>query len=406
MSASASDRSANPTTGYPWVGAPLIGRQGAARRTAAGSRRTLPLLATLLSAALMTVALAPLPTPSPPLATARRAAPPSDATQALVLRTFGSTLGDDSVETSAVDSAEPATSADRVRVLVSGDVLLHNSVWEAARSERGFDFAPLLAGVRRPIRHADIAWCHLETPLAPPSGPFTSYPLFSVPPQIAAGLRGTGYDGCTTASNHAVDQGTSGIDRTLDALDEVGLIHAGTARTRAEARRLTVISRGEITVAWLSYTYGLNGLPLDPARPWQVNLIDPRRIIADARRARQEGADAVVLALHWGEEYQPAPTSVQRELAQRLTRSGLFTFIYGHHTHVVQPIERVNGTWVIFGLGNLLADQAGVAPGVDDGLLVEVTLRRRTDGTVVAGRPRPLHTRIVRDGGPHVILAG
>lgn len=302
----------------------------------------------------------------------------------------------------------PKPRSDRpLRVLVSGDVLIHNTVWEAARTAEGFDFGPQLAELRPVVSHVDLALCHLETPLAPADGPFSTYPRFSAPPQIAEALRRTGYDACTTASNHSVDQGTAGVNRTLDALDAAGLGHTGTARSRTESDRITTFTARGMTLAWLAYTYGTNGLPIDGRRPWSVNLIDERRILADAARARRAGADAVLVALHWGQEYQSAPSAEQRALAERLTRSPDITAIYGHHAHVVQPIERINGTWVVFGLGNLLADQATIAPGVDDGLMVRLVFRRGPDGRVrVVGRPGVVATRIVRDGGPHVVLAG
>lgn len=291
------------------------------------------------------------------------------------------------------------------RVLVSGDILVHNTVWQSARIPGGFDFAPLLAGIRGPVRRADLALCHLETPLAAAAGPFLDYPRFSTPPQLAAAIRRTGYDGCTTASNHSVDQGTPGVVRTLDELDRVGLAHAGSARTRREARTITTYDVNGISIAWLAYTFGTNGLPIDPVRPWQVHLIDADRILADAARAKREGADAVLVALHWGEEYQPDPSAAQRALADKLTRSPDITLIYGHHAHVVQPIERLHGTWVAYGLGNLLADQRTIAPGVDDGLLVEFTLHKHPDGSVTVDRPRAFPTRITHTSGTRVGLS-
>jgi poly-gamma-glutamate synthesis protein (capsule biosynthesis protein) len=162
---------------------------------------------------------------------------------------------------------------------------------------------------------------------------------------------------------------------------------------------------GGMRIGWLEYTWGTNGLPV--AGTVAVNLIDPGRILRDARRARRLGADAVLVGLHWGEEYQHAPTAAQLDLARRLARSPDITLVYGHHAHVVQPIRRVHGTWVLFGLGNLLADQAGTAPGVDAGLIGLVTLTRAPDGSVrvteVASVPTAIDTAgafRVRPSGP------
>lgn len=287
---------------------------------------------------------------------------------------------------------------------LTGDVLVHDNVWASARRSaggRGFDFRPMLAGLRPRIAAADLALCHLETPLAPAAGPYASYPLFSTPPQVATALRWTGFDGCTTASNHSVDQGSAGLRRTLDTLDAAGLRHTGTARTPAEDRRPVLLRRHGMTVAWLAATYGTNGMPVE--HPWSVDLIDVGALLRDARRARAAGADAVVVSLHWGTEYTHAPSAFQRDVAQRLTRDGLVTLVYGHHAHVVQPISRVHGTWVVYGLGNLLAGQRTVARGVNDGVVVEVTLRQRRAadggwGPVAVARPRAYPTHIDEQG--------
>lgn len=295
-----------------------------------------------------------------------------------------------------------------VTIALTGDVLAHDTVWQSARREAArthvaasFDFRPMLAPIRPIIAGADLALCHLETPLAPRGGPYASYPVFSAPPQIAAALQWTGFDGCSTASNHSVDQGEEGVVRTLEVLDRVGLAHTGTSRSRAEARTPVIFDVGGIDVGWLSYTYGTNGLPVDADKPWSVNLIDPARILRDARRSREHGADAVLVALHWGDEYQHRPSAFQLSLARQLSRSPDITLLYGHHAHVVQPIRRVNGMWVLFGLGNLLADQATVAPGVKDGLIGLVTLAWTGEGPVHVAKVTSVPTHIDTSAPPY-----
>ncbi len=351
-------------------------------------------------ACLPLVALAPAaPRPDAP---ADRAEPPAIALAG------GSGAGDGGAGR-AGGASEGSTGSARPRersvtLALSGDVLVHDNVWASARRSaggRGFDFRPMLAGLRPRIAAADLALCHLETPLAPAAGPYASYPLFSTPPQVAAALRWTGYDGCTTASNHSVDQGFAGLRRTLDTLDAVGLRHTGTARTPAEDRRLVLLRRHGMTIAWLAATYGTNGMPVE--HPWSVDRIDVGALLRDARRARAAGADAVVVSLHWGTEYSPAPSAFQRDVAERLTRSGLLTLVYGHHAHVVQGARRVHDTWVVYGLGNLLAGQRTVARGVNDGVVVEVTLRQRRAadgdwGPVAVARPRTYPTHIDEHG--------
>ncbi|MCX4679764.1 CapA family protein [Streptomyces sp. NBC_01433] len=273
--------------------------------------------------------------------------------------------------------ASPARGArgggvDRPRaftLLASGDVLPHASVIDRAAADaggRGYDFAPMLEGVAPVVSRADLAICHMETVYGPEGGPYTGYPNFTSPPEVAAGLRSTGFDSCSTASNHSLDDGADGIGRTLGALDAAGVRHAGSARSAAEAARPTLLRAGPgkqaAKVAHLAYTHDTNDIPLPAGQPWAVNLIEERRIVADARAARRAGADVVVLSVHWGTEWQDEPDEEQLELARRLTASVSagrpdIDLIIGTHAHVPQAYEKVNGTWVIYGMGDQIAGE-------------------------------------------------
>lgn len=188
---------------------------------------------------------------------------------------------------------------------------------------------------------------------------------------MAAGLAATGYDGCSTASNHSLDDGEEGIRRTLDALDRAGLHHAGSARSAQEAAAPALLDAGGARVAHLAYTFDTNGIPLPQDRPWAVNLIDERRIVAAARAARKAGADVVVVSLHWGTEWQDAPDDLQLSLARSLTASKSgnrpdVDLILGTHAHVPQAYEKVNGTWVVYGMGDQIAGEMTNHDGVND----------------------------------------
>jgi Bacterial capsule synthesis protein PGA_cap len=275
---------------------------------------------------------------------------------------------------------------DSFTIAATGDLLAHEPVVRAASAAAGgsgYDFRPLLAAIRPQLSAADLAICHLETPLSG-NGRITYYPDFAAPRQIAPALAWAGFDTCTTASNHTLDQGVRGVRTTLDALDAAGVKHAGAARSAAEQRPASYLVRG-VRVAHLDYTYGLNGRSLPAAAPWTVRLIDAGRILADARAARRGGAQFVVVGLHWGQEYSSTATASQRELARRLLASPDVDLILGCHTHVVQPIERISGKFVVYGMGNLLAHHAPCCntPPTRDGLLIIATVNRRAGRYVV-----------------------
>ncbi|MFF0448741.1 CapA family protein [Streptomyces sp. NPDC004609] len=247
-------------------------------------------------------------------------------------------------------------------LVASGDVLPHDSVIRRAREDSrgdGYDFRPMLAGVRSIVAEADLAICHMETVYGE-EGDYRGYPTFTSPPQVARGLAATGYDACSTASNHSLDDGADGIERTLDALDTAGIRHSGSARTAEEAATPAWLKAGTARVAQLAYTYGTNGSPLPDGRPWAVALIDEKKIVADARAARKAGADVVVISLHWGTEWQTDPDERQLGLAKSLTASTTagrpdIDLITGTHARVPQAYEKVNGTWVVYGMGAQIA---------------------------------------------------
>ena len=262
----------------------------------------------------------------------------------------------------------------RFTIEASGDLLIHSLVWERALALGGdhYDFAPLFDEIRPYVAGADLALCHVETPMSP--APPASYPIFNTPPELARGIRATGWDACDTASNHSLDQAQTGIDETGRALDRAGVEHTGSFPSAAAQRKPLIVDVHGVRVALLAYTTDTNGIPLP--NPWSVNIASPERVLADARRARRMGAEAVIVNLHWGgeivPEYQPEPSSGQLDLVKTLTASRLVTAIVGQGPHAVQPIQRVNGKFVVFSEGNLVSNQsplAGLPASSQDGLI-------------------------------------
>ncbi|OIK29280.1 CapA family protein [Streptomyces malaysiense] len=262
-------------------------------------------------------------------------------------------------------------------LVATGDILTHPAVLERASSDAsdgGYDFRPMLFGVEPLVHGADLALCHLE------DGAGGTAPLS--PPQLAQDLAMTGYDGCATASEHALDHGVDGIRGTLDTLDAAGLAHVGTARSEDESRRPARYRAGSARVAQLSYTFD-TAQPLPDGQPWALAPIVADRIVADARAARKAGADVVVLSLHWGTGDDDAPTEDQIALARALTaaadgRRPDIDLVLGSHTHVPQPYEKVNGTWVVYGLGDQISDELDDGNGSRDPRGNESTLARFT----------------------------
>jgi Bacterial capsule synthesis protein PGA_cap len=295
----------------------------------------------------------------------------------------------------AFSHAQPVQEPVKFRVAASGDFLIHTPVAARALALGGgsrYDFAPMFDPVKSHIEGADLALCHVETPLVP--GPVSGYPVFRTPPALADSIKRVGWDLCSTASNHSLDAGEYGIRTTINALDRAGLAHAGTARSRAERRRTTIVDVKGVKVAFLSYTAISNGQIVP--HPWNLNWATPKRILADAKRAKTKGADAVIVNLHWGNEYQHEISPSQLSLARRLTKAPEITAIVGQHVHVVQPIRRINGKPVVFGEGNLVSNQtAACCPAESqDGLIAVIDFVARPGEPVKGTRIRYVPTYV------------
>jgi len=304
------------------------------------------------------------------------------ATTGCIADTYADTTSDHGTRTAKTTEPKQANQPDRITVVATGDVLLHERLWTTAKrdgSDGDWDFAPLMSSVKPLVQKADLSIAHLETPLAPAGGPYHGYPLFQGPPQIAAALKQTGYDLCTTASNHSFDGGASGVDRTLNTLDKVGLKHAGTARSRAEAEQTTIVDVGGVKIASLSFTFGFNGLPYPNGQTWRAGTIDAKTIARKAQEAKDRGADLVLVSCHWGTEYSSKLNDQQREVAPQLLADSNIDLVIGHHAHVVQPMEQIDGKWVAYGLGNLVAAHREPESTKAEGLLVRFTFKRDGD---------------------------
>ncbi|MGK5111966.1 CapA family protein [Geodermatophilus sp. CPCC 205506] len=317
---------------------------------------------------------------------------------ALLLAACGAAPEPEPEAAPSATSASAPPAPESVTVVATGDVLVHQDgalVAGAATGDGGYDFTGVFAPVAPVIGDADLAICHLETPVAPAGGPYRGYPSFAVQPEVVDALAGAGYDLCTTASNHSLDAGVDGVARTLDVLDAAGIAHTGTYRSQAESATPVVLDVAGVRVASVSATFGLNGVPLPPGRPWAVDVADVPDVggvLAAAARARAAGAQIVVASLHCCAEYDHEPTAAQEQAVRALLASPDVDLVLGHHAHVVQPFERIDGEWVAYGLGNHLAEHSTRGYATEDSVAARFTFTRGGDGrfTVTRAEAVPL----------------
>jgi len=259
----------------------------------------------------------------------------------------------------------PVPPVERITIAAVGDLMAHMPQIASASIPGGHDFTPCFALVEPEIASADLAIGNLETTLAGAERGFSGYPTFNTPDEFAQAAAGAGFDVLTTANNHVLDRGSSGVERTLDVLDGLGVRHTGSARTSEEADRILVEDVRGVTVAILAYTYGMNGFTAPADKPWMVNVIDTDRMVADVKRARELDVDLVIVSIHNGAEYQRQPSGAQKAVEMAMIEAGA-DVVLGSHPHVIQPMEMVETTrddgtqrtgFIIHSLGNFVSNQ-------------------------------------------------
>ncbi|MEN8202856.1 MAG: CapA family protein [Bacteroidota bacterium] len=269
-----------------------------------------------------------------------------------------------------------------LKLVFTGDIMGHDTQIASALAtgEEGYDYKPCFFFIEPYLQSADLVIGNLEVTLAGP--PFKGYPEFSSPDQLADALKWAGFDVLVTANNHALDRGQKGLGRTLDQLDDRGILHAGTFAD-PESRELMyplVVEKNGIRIALLNYTYGTNGLKARP--PAMVNRIDREQVRLDLEKAARAEPDFIIATMHWGNEYQIRENAQQRELAAFLFEHGADVVI-GSHPHVVQPIRgEGKGNLVVYSMGNLISNQRDRYR--DGGIAFELELVKEGQTTQVA----------------------
>lgn len=271
----------------------------------------------------------------------------------------------------------------RIKLIFAGDIMGHETQIRAAEVEKDklYDYTPCFEYVAPILKQADLAIGNLELTL-PGKPPYTGYPMFKSPEELALALRHAGFDLLVTSNNHSNDGGLNGVINTLNTLDNYNFYHTGTFRDSLERNDFypLIVYKNDFRLAFLNYTYGTNGLNTKP--PSVVNLIDEKLIAADMEIARQMAPDFIIVIMHWGDEYQINENKIQRDLAAKLVGWGA-DLVIGAHPHVVQPVrqETVAGAdstarkvWTAYSLGNYISGQRKI--NTDGGMMLEVELQK------------------------------
>lgn len=269
------------------------------------------------------------------------------------------------------DNSSTSESEQKKDITISlcaiGDIMCHDTQYKDAydSTTKTYDFSHVFTNIADELSSADITIGNLETTFAGADRGYSGYPTFNTPDALATNLKSMGIDVLSTANNHSLDKGYSGLTRTLEVLDENQISHMGTYSSEESQNEILVKDVNGIKIAFLSYTYGTNGIPVPSGKNYCINLIDKEQIKTDLNKAKDLDVDLISVSMHWGNEYRLKPTTEQEELADFLFANGV-DIILGSHAHVLEPMEKrtvtlEDGTtkdgFVIYSLGNFVSAQ-------------------------------------------------
>ena len=302
-------------------------------------------------------------------------------------------------------TTEPTKKSTTINMALTGDIMCHNTIYNDAfnKQTNTYDFSYIFDDIKYNIQTADIAIGNLETTFAGSSRGYSSYPTFNTPESLAYTLKKVGFDVLSTANNHCYDKGYSGIENTIDYLDDADISHTGTFKSEEEQNKILIKNVKGIKIAFLSFTYGTNGITVPSDKSYSVNLIDKDLIKKQLDLAKEQNPDMICVSMHWGIEYQTSPNSEQKDLADFLFKNGA-DIIIGNHPHVLQTFEKReitldDGTTkdglVIYSLGNFLADQS--KKYTRDSAIMNVSVTKDENGKIKINTVKYTPTYIYKD---------
>ena len=267
-----------------------------------------------------------------------------------------------------------------------------------------YDFSNVFTDIQSYIQNADIAVGNLETTFAGKDFGYSGYPTFNTPEELAKNIVDLGIDVVSTANNHSLDKRYNGLISTLDELDKVGLSHTGTYRSKEEQDTILIKNVNGINIAFLSFTYGTNGIPVPSGKEYCVNLIDENLMLDQISKAKALNPDIICVNMHWGDEYKLVQNKNQEKLADFLFKNGV-DIILGSHPHVLEPMEKrtitlEDGTtkdgFLIYSLGNFMSGQ--VIENTRNSIILQLQITKHSNNKITIDSYNYIPTYMLDNG--------
>ena len=257
-----------------------------------------------------------------------------------------------------------------INLIMGGDALIHDKLYNACKTESGYDFKPIFTYLKEYLNGFDLAYYNQETVLGGTEIGLSSYPAFNSPYEVGDALIDAGFNMVSLATNHTLDRGEKAVLNSINYWKNKDALTSGSYSSFEDKEEIRIKKVNNIKYTLLNYTYGTNGIKVPSGKEYLVNIWPCNGNNPDNDTKYQEYkevvkkdidrvrgiVDVLMVAMHWGVEYTHVPTSYQKDMAQFLSDNGV-DIIIGTHPHVVMPVTWINNTLVIYSLGNMISAQ-------------------------------------------------
>ena len=264
-------------------------------------------------------------------------------------------------EKSSNKKTEPKDEIYKLKLLATGDGLIHSVIYQNYYKNGTYDFTDSVKYVKDIVKDYDIAYYNQETPTGDESIAYSGYPMFYTPSAYVDAMRSVGFNTVSLASNHSLDKGEKGILNTIKYFKTTDMLYSGMNDSEEMRNNYIIKEKNNITYTMLSYTTKTNGLSTPTGKSYLLNIYDKEQVKKDIEAVRDK-VDVLIVAMHWGIEYIDMPNDEEKEIAEYLSSLGV-DIIIGNHPHILQPITKINNTIVMYSLGNFISNQYGGTNG-------------------------------------------
>ena len=257
---------------------------------------------------------------------------------------------------------------------MAGDALYHDGVYKDGKLPDGnYSFKKQLELIKPIVSKYDLAYYNQESILGGTKIGLSTYPRFNSPTEVGDAFLDAGFNLVSTANNHTLDRGKEAIFNSLSYFQkQENVLMSGICDSFVCQSSIATGEKNNISYAFLSYTTTTNGIPVPKGEEYLVNLYSDERVKEDILKIKDQ-VDVILVAMHWGTEYQNYPSEEQTRIAKYLADLGV-TIVIGNHPHVIEPIEQIGNTLVFYSLGNFISAQTGLDKLV--GMLANVTITK------------------------------